>query len=60
MSFMEPNICTISVIIDYLIDKGANYSTFEQELILVDRHFFPQDVKRNAEFWLLILIVILV
>ena len=40
MSFMEPNICTISVIIDYLIDKGANNSTFEQELILVDRHFF--------------------
>ena len=40
MSYMEPNICTISIIIDYLIDKGANTSTFEQELILVGRHIF--------------------
>ena len=48
MSFMEPNICTISVIIDYLIDKGANYSTFEQELILVDRHFFSLRCKKEC------------
>lgn len=40
MSYMDPDICTINVIIDYLIDKGTNNSTCEQELLLVDRHFF--------------------
>lgn len=36
MSYMDPDICTINVI----IDKGTNNSTCQQELLLVDRHFF--------------------